>query len=165
MPDSVTPRTRQPSLSLTVSQSLLKLMSTESVMPSNHLILCCPLHLLPLVFLSIRVLSSESAFRIRWPKYWSFSFSHQFFQWVFRVDFLYSELVWSPCCPRDSQGSSPTPQFCRKIGHWKNSKLDVTVPISISWIEALEAAPRLAGGRDGLRIVLEVLGNISSQEA
>ena len=62
-------------LSFTVPWSLLKLMSIESVMPSNHLILCCPLLLLPLVFPSIRVFSNESILRIRWPKYWSFSFS------------------------------------------------------------------------------------------
>ena len=65
----------QASLSFTISQSLLKLMSIESVMPSNHLILCCPLLLLPSVFPSIRVFSSESVLRTRWPKYWSFSFS------------------------------------------------------------------------------------------
>ena len=57
------------------SQSLLKLMSIESVKPSNHLILCCPLLLLLSIFPSIRVFSSESVLRIRWPKYWSFSFS------------------------------------------------------------------------------------------
>ena len=62
-------------LSITNSQSLLKLMSIESVMPSNHLILCYPLLLLPSVFPSIRIFSSESVLRIRWPKYWSFSFS------------------------------------------------------------------------------------------
>ena len=66
---------RQASLSITNSESLLKLMSIESVMPSNHLILCCPLLLLPSIFLSIRVFSSESVLGIRWPKYWSFSFS------------------------------------------------------------------------------------------
>ena len=65
----------QASLSITNSQSLLKLMSIESVMPSNHLILCCPLLRLPSVFPSIRVFSNESVLRIRWPKYWSFSFS------------------------------------------------------------------------------------------
>ena len=65
----------QPSLSFTISQSLLKLMSIESVMPSNHLILCRSLLLLSSVFPSIRVLSCESALRIRRPKYWSFSFS------------------------------------------------------------------------------------------
>ena len=57
------------------SQSLLKLMSIESVMPSNHLILCCSLLILPSIFPSIRVFSNESVLRIRWPKYWSFSFS------------------------------------------------------------------------------------------
>ena len=65
----------QASLSLTISQSLLKLMSIESVMPSNHLILCCPLLLLPSIFPSSRVFSNELALRIRWPKYWGFSFS------------------------------------------------------------------------------------------
>ena len=72
----VTPWTapRQASLSITNSQSLLKLMSIESVMPSNHFILCCPL-LLPSIFPSIRVFSNESVLRIRWPEYWSFSFS------------------------------------------------------------------------------------------
>ena len=62
-------------LSITNSQSLLKLMSIESVKPSNHLILCCPFLLLPSIFPSIRVFSNESALCIRWPKYWSFSFS------------------------------------------------------------------------------------------
>ena len=66
---------RQASRSITNSQSLLKLMSVESVMPSNHLILCRPLILLPSVFPSTRVFSSEPVLRIRWRKYWSFSFS------------------------------------------------------------------------------------------
>ena len=61
--------------SITNSRSLLKLMSNESVMPSNHLILCRPLLLLPSIFPSFRVFSNESALRIRWPKYWSFSFN------------------------------------------------------------------------------------------
>ena len=65
----------QASLSITNSQSLLKLMSIESVMPSNHLILCHPLLLLPSIFPSIRVFSNESVLCIRWPKCWSFSFS------------------------------------------------------------------------------------------
>ena len=65
----------QTSQSIASSQSLLTLMSTESVMPSNHLIFCCPLLLLPSIFPSIRVFSSESVLRIRWPKHWSFSFS------------------------------------------------------------------------------------------
>ena len=65
----------QASLSITNSQSLLKLMSIEAVMPSNHLILCHPLFLPPLIFPSIRVFSNKSVLYIRWPKYWSFSFS------------------------------------------------------------------------------------------
>ena len=67
--------TRQASLSITNSQSLPKLTSIESVMPSSHLILCCPLLLLPPTPTSIRVFSNESTLCIRWPKYWSFSFS------------------------------------------------------------------------------------------
>ena len=66
---------RKASLSITNSQILLKLMSIKLVMPSNHLILCHPLLLLPLFFPTIRVFSSESVLHIRWPKYWSFSFS------------------------------------------------------------------------------------------
>ena len=75
--DSATPWTaaHQASLSVTNSCSLLKLMSIELVMPSNHLILCCLLLLLPSIFPSIRVFSDESVLLIRWPKYWSFSFS------------------------------------------------------------------------------------------
>ena len=75
--NSVTPWTAacQTSLSITNSQSLLKLMPIESVMPCNHLILCRPLLLLPLIFPSIRVFSNESVLCIRWPKYWCFSFN------------------------------------------------------------------------------------------
>ena len=69
------PAARQASLSITNSQSPPKPMSIELVMPSNHLILCHPLLLLPSIFPSIRVFSNESALRIRWPKYWIFSFS------------------------------------------------------------------------------------------
>ena len=65
----------QHSLSFTISWNLLKVMSIESRMPSNHLILCCPLLLLPSVFPNIRIFSNESTLHIRWPKYWSFSFS------------------------------------------------------------------------------------------
>ena len=83
----------QASLSITNTQSLLKLMSIESVMPSNHLILCRSLHLSPSIFPSIRVFSNESAFLIRWPKYWSFSFnispSNEYSgQISFRMDWL-----------------------------------------------------------------------------
>ena len=89
------------SLSITSSRSLLKLMSIESVMPSSHLILCRTLLFLPPIPPSIRVFSNESTLRIRWPKYWSFSFS---------ISPSTEYLVGSPCSPRDSQESS-TPQF------------------------------------------------------
>ena len=94
----------------TISWSLLKFTSIESVMLSNHLILYHPLLLLPSIFPSIRVFPNEWALRIRWPKYY-IQFQHQSFQWIFRVDFLYDWLVWSPCCSRDSQESSLAPQF------------------------------------------------------
>ena len=90
----VTPWTAawQASLSITNSWSLLKLMSIESVMPSNHLILCHPLLLLPSIFPSIRVFSNESVLHIRWPKYWSFSFnispSNEHPGLIFRIDWL-----------------------------------------------------------------------------
>ena len=100
------------SLSITNSQSLPKLMFIESVMLSNHLILCRPLLLLPPIPPSIRVFSSESTLRMRWPKYWSLSFSitpsneHPGLISV-RMDWLDLLAV----SPRDSQESSPTPQF------------------------------------------------------
>ena len=72
---SVMSAARQGSLSITNSRSLLKLMCIESVMPSRHLILCCPLFLLPPIPPGIRVFSNESTLHVRWPKYWSFSFS------------------------------------------------------------------------------------------
>ena len=91
----VTPWTaaRQASLSITNSWSLLKLMSIGTVMPSNHLILCHPLLLLPSVFPSIRVFSNKSALCIRWPKYWSFIFSvcpsNEYSGWIsFRTDWF-----------------------------------------------------------------------------
>ena len=111
MSDSVIPWTaaRQVSLSITNSWSLLKLMPTETVMPSNHLILCGPLLLLPSIFPSIRVFPNESVLRFRWPKYCSFSISpsNEYSGLIsFRMDWL--DLLYSP---RDSQESSPTPQF------------------------------------------------------
>ena len=77
MSDSVNPWTAacQASLSFTISQSLLKLMSIESMMLSNHHILCCPLRLLPSIFANFRVFSNEFALHIRWPKFWCFSIS------------------------------------------------------------------------------------------
>ena len=100
----------QPSLSFTNSRSLLKLMSIKSVMPSNHLILSRPLLLLPSIIPSIRVFSNESVLRFRWPKYWSFSFSispsNEYSGLIsFRID------RFDLLSPRNSQESSPTPQF------------------------------------------------------
>ena len=137
----VTPRTAayQASLSITNCQSPPKPMSIKSVMPSNHLILCHPLLFLPSIFPRIRVFSNESALRTRWPKYWSFSFnicpSNEYSGLIsFRMDWL------DLCSPRDSQESSPTPQFKRIDSsvlsflysptltsihdHWKNHSLD-----------------------------------------
>ena len=127
-------------MSITNSWSSLRLMSIKSVMPSSHLILCHPLLLLPPIPPSIRVFSNESTLCVRWPKYWSFSFSiipskeHPGLI-SFRMDWL--DL---PCSPRDSQESSPTPQV-KSINssalsflksptltsihdHWKNQSLD-----------------------------------------
>ena len=86
-------------------------MSIESVMPSNYLILCCLLLILHPIFPSIRVFSSESALPIRWPKYWSFSFSISPFNKHPGLISFRIGLVGSPFSPRDSQESSPTPQF------------------------------------------------------
>ena len=99
------------SLSITSSRSLLKLMYIESVMPSNHLILCCPLLLPPSIFPSIRVFSNESALCIRWPKYWNYSFnispSNEYSGLIsFRMDWFDLLAVQG-----DSQESSPTLQF------------------------------------------------------
>ena len=100
---------RQASLSITNSRSPPKLMSIESVIPSNHLILCHPLLLLPSIFPIIMVFSNKSVFHIRWPKYWSFSFnispSNEHPGLIsFRMD-------WLDLLARDSQESSLTPQF------------------------------------------------------
>ena len=111
MSDSATPWTAacQASLSITNSWNLFKLMSIESVMPSNHLILCRPLLLLPSISPSIRVFPNESLLCIRWPKYWSFSLSispsNEYSGLIsFRMD-------WFDSNTRNSQKSSPTPQF------------------------------------------------------
>ena len=98
-----------PGLPVCQLQSLLKLKSIESVMPSNHLILCHPLHLPPSIFPSIRIFSNESALHMRWTKYWSFSFSISPSNVHPRTDLLQNGLGGSPCSPRDSQESSPTP--------------------------------------------------------
>ena len=129
----------QASLSIINSQSLLKLMSIESVMPSNYLSFCHPLLLHPSVLPSIRVFSSESVLCIRWLNYWSLNFSispsNDYSGLIsFRMDWLES-----PCSPRDSQESSPTPQSKAPIlrcsvffivqltsihDYWKNHSLD-----------------------------------------
>ena len=88
----------QASLSITNSWSTPKPMSIVSVMPSNHIIYCYPFLLLPSIFPSIRVSSNKSVLCLRWPKYWSFSFS---------MDWL----DWSPCSSKDSQESSSAPRF------------------------------------------------------
>ena len=98
-------------LSMTNSWNLLKLMSIKSVIPSNHFILCCPLLLLPSTFPSIRVFSNESVLCIRWPKYWSFSFSicpsNEYSGLIsFRIDWF--DLL---SAQRTPQESSATPQF------------------------------------------------------
>ena len=100
----------QASLSITNSWSLLKLMSIESVMPSNYLILCCPLLLLPSIVPSMRDFSNELALCIRWPKYWSFSFnispSNEHSRISFRMDWLDFLAVQGTL-----KSSSPTPQL------------------------------------------------------
>ena len=94
----------QASLSITNFWSFLKLMSIESVMPSNHFIFCHPLLLLPSIFPSMRVFSRESVLCIRWPEYWNICFS-------ISPSNEYSGLVGSLCSSSGSQESSPTPQF------------------------------------------------------
>ena len=105
----------QASLFITSSGSLLKLMSIELVMPSNDLILCRPLLLLPSVLPSIRFFSNESVLCIGWPKYWSFNFSISPSNECSGLIFFRIRLVGSPCSPRDSQESSPTSQFKASI--------------------------------------------------
>ena len=102
----------QTSLSTTNSWSLLRLMSIESVMPSNHLILCCPRIPLPSVFPSIRIFSNESALHIWWTKYWSFSFSiRPSNEYPGLISFRTDWFDWSLCSPRDSQEPTPAPQL------------------------------------------------------
>ena len=99
----------QASVPISNSRSLLKVMSIEVAMTSNHLILCHPLLFLPSVFHSIRVFSNESVLHIRWPKLWSFSFSiSPLNKYSGLISFRLT--IGSPCSPRDSQKSSPTLQ-------------------------------------------------------
>ena len=101
----------QTSLSITNSQNLPKHMSIESVMLSNHLTLCRSLLLLPSVFPNIRGFSNESSLRIRWPKYWSFSFNISPSNEHAGLISFRNGLVGYPCSSRDSQESTPTPQL------------------------------------------------------
>ena len=127
----------QTSLSLTFSQSLLKLMSIESMVPSNHLILCQPFLLLPSIFPRVRGISSGLALCIRWPKYWCFSLSISPSSEY--SGFLPDWLVWSPWCPRNSQECSPAqfknlnssglsllygPPLTPIRDYWKNNSFD-----------------------------------------
>ena len=105
--------TRQASLSFTISQSLLKLMSIESVMPSNHLILCCPLSPFALNLSQHKVLFQWVGSLHHMAEVLKLQLQHQSFQWIFRPDFFQDWLVWSPCSPRASHDSFPTPQFKR----------------------------------------------------
>ena len=109
----MTPWTAAPQASLffCISQSLLKLMSIEQMMPSNCLILCRPLLLLPSIFPSIRVFFSESALHIRWPKYWSFSFSTSPYNEYSGLISFRIEWFDILCSPTVSQQSSSIPQF------------------------------------------------------
>ena len=97
----VTPRTAtwQASLSITNSWSFFKLVSTESMMPFNHLILCHPFPLLPSIFPTIRVFSNDSSLH-QVARVLELQLQHQSFQWIFRINFLLDWLVWSPSCPR-----------------------------------------------------------------
>ena len=102
----------QASLSISNSQSLLKLMSIELLMPFSHLILCCPLLLLPPIPPRIRVFSNESTLCMRWSKYWSLSFSiSPSNEHPGLISFRMDCKVGSPCGPRDSQESSPKQEF------------------------------------------------------
>ena len=132
MSDSAAPwtATEQASLPFTISQSLFKLMSVESVIPSNNLMLCHPLLRRSSIFPSIRVFPNESVLHFRWPKYWSFSISPS------------NEYSGSPCSSRDSQEFSSTPQFksinssvlsfiygptlTSRHDYWKNHSIDYT---------------------------------------
>ena len=128
---------RQASLSITSSQSLLKLMSIKSVMQSNHLILCHPLLLTPSIFPSIRVFSNEPILHIRWPKYWSFSFnispSNEHSGLIsFRMDWLallsVQGTLKSPPTPQFKSTSSlvlsflNSPTLTSLHDHWKNHR-------------------------------------------
>ena len=124
----------QASLSITNTRNLLKLMSIESVMPSNHLILCRPLLLLPSIFLSIRVFSNESALCIRWPNYWSFSFS-------ISPSNEYSGLIsfrksFSQCSSSNHRGPEIHRAFSGRRGEWRLESLELKKSLThCCWLE------------------------------
>ena len=143
---------RQASLSFTNSQSLLKLLSIESVLPSNHLVLCCPLLFLPLIFPSIRVFSSESTLCIRWPKDWSFSFSirpsneHPGLI-SFRMDWLDLLALHKPCSIHLENRSQASLFFFQAaplpLGSRVKTKLRInpkTAPDNETWMLRMEVA-------------------------
>ena len=103
----VNPWPHQAALSFTISWNLLRLISIELVRPSNHLILCCPLFLLPSILPSIKVFSNESTLHIRWPKYWSLGFSIS----PSSSGLIFFRITGLIFCPRKAQETSTTPQF------------------------------------------------------
>ena len=118
-----------------------KLMPIESVIPSSHLILCRPLLLLPPIPSSIRVFSNESALSFRWPKYWSFSFSISPSNEHPGLTSFRMGLPGSPCSPRDSQESSPTPQFILtvKFSDFEKSRFPFICWVKSNQLVALRA--------------------------
>ena len=119
----------QDSLSFTISQSLLKLMFIESVMPSNHLFLCCPLLFLTSIFPSIRVFSDELVLHIRWPQYWSFSFSispSNEYSWLisFRIDWFDLLSVQGTLKSLLQHHSLKASFFGAQPSLWSNSHID-----------------------------------------
>ena len=152
MSDALRPRGLQASLSITNSRSLLKLMSIESVMPSNLLILCCPLLLPFSSFLSIRVFLNESVFCITWPKYWSFSFSispsNEYSDWF--------PLGWTCLISLQSKGlsrvfSNPTVQkhqFYRSV-----QSLSRILLFTTPWTTALQASLSITNSQSLLKFM------------
>ena len=123
----------RPYLSITNSRTSLKFMFIDSVMSTSHLILCCLL-LLPPIPPSIRVFNNESSLCMRWPNFWSFSVSISPSNEYPGLDLLQNGLVGSPCSPRDSEESSPTPQF-KNLLFFKQINSRFLVGVSVPKIE------------------------------
>ena len=144
-------------LSFTISQSLLKLMSIESVVPSNHLILCHPLLLLPSIFPSIKVFSNESVLCIRWPEYWSFSFSisplNKYSELIsFRINWFDLLAVQETLKNLLQNHSSKASILHTKLSLWSNSPMaphSSTVAWKIPWTE--EPGRLQSMGSEGVR--------------